>query len=150
MVTIGKDTLRASSVGKAGWCPSSWGPQGDPLQNPPCSAFGVSYSLDLTRFADPKRGYNRWKEAKYSQNVTLEKRRRTPRAPTGPHSPHLRSSSGGTLPRRRFTHCCSCVMELFRCAIFSGLVRGAKLRRWAALSPSGGGYAVLPGWLGDV
>ena len=86
----------------------------------------------------------------FAQNVTLEKRRRTPRAPTGPHSPHLRSSSGGTLPRRRFTHCCSCVMELFRCAIFSGLVRGAKLRRWAALSPSGGGYAVLPGRLGDV
>lgn len=85
-----------------------------------------------------------------SRGAPLEKRSRTPLfSQPAPRSPHLRSSSGGTAPRREFTHCCSCVIELLRWAIFSGLVRGAKPRRWATLSPSGGGYAVLPGRLGD-
>lgn len=53
-----------------------------------------------------------------------------------PQPSYLLSSSGGTVPLRRFTHCCSCVMELFLWAIFSGLVRGTKPRRCTALSPS--------------
>lgn len=46
-----------------------------------------------------------------------------------PGRSHLRRSSGGGTPRRRFTHCWSWLMELLRWAILSGLACGGKLGR---------------------
>lgn len=73
----------------------------------------------------------------------------TPAPPLPLRRPHLRRSSGGGTPRRRFTHCWSWLMELLRWAILSGLACGGKLGRRPPLSESWGGKAVLPGRLGE-